>query len=66
MVTTEGGEHKESNVLRLDIEKAKEVLGFKPKWDINKTVEMTVEWYKEYIHKGNVSIDSQIMEFING
>jgi CDP-glucose 4,6-dehydratase len=66
MVTTEGGEYKESNVLRLDIEKAKEVLGFNPKWDINKTMEMTVEWYKEYVHKGNVSIDNQIMEFING
>lgn len=65
MVTTESNGQKESNVLKLDITKAKEILGFKPKFNIQKAVELTVKWYKEYLKEGRVSIDNQIMEFIN-
>ena len=33
-------------MLNLQIEKAYNILGWKPKWDFNKTVEKTINWYK--------------------
>lgn len=36
----------ESKMLNLQIEKAYNILGWKPKWDFNKTVEKTINWYK--------------------
>jgi CDP-glucose 4,6-dehydratase len=65
MVTTGENNQHEADVLKLDITKAREILGFEPKFDIRKSIELTVEWYKEYAHKKYVSIDNQIMEFIN-
>jgi CDP-glucose 4,6-dehydratase len=65
MVTTGESNQHEADVLKLDITKAREILGFEPKFDIRKSIELTVEWYKEYAHKKYASIDNQIMEFIN-
>jgi len=41
----------ESNMLSLDVTKAEKVLGWKPILTIEKAVEMTVLWYKQYIEK---------------
>lgn len=38
----------EAKLLALDITKARFNLGWKPRWDIDKAIEKTVEWYKEY------------------
>lgn len=38
----------EAKLLSLDISKAKYELNWQPRWDINKTVEKTIEWYKKY------------------
>jgi len=38
----------ESNHLKLDISKSTTKLGWKPVYDINETIQKTVEWYKEY------------------
>ena len=38
----------EANLLRLDTSKAKEKLGWRPVWDVRKSVEETVSWYKAY------------------
>jgi len=35
----------EANLLSLDVSKAKKMLGWKPKWDIQKCIEKTLEWY---------------------
>lgn len=43
----DGGPH-EANFLKLDCSKIKKVLGWKPCYDIQKAVEMSVEWYKAY------------------
>ena len=37
----------ESSLLKLDIKKAEETLNWKPKWDLEKTLKKTVEWYKD-------------------
>jgi CDP-glucose 4,6-dehydratase len=38
----------EANLLNLDISKATHLLNWTPKWDIDKTIEKTAEWYKKY------------------
>ena len=38
----------EAGILRLDIDKAKEVLNWHPKWISEETVEKTMSWYKEF------------------
>lgn len=38
----------EANLLNLDISKAKYLLGWTPRWSIDKAIEKTVEWYKTY------------------
>ncbi|AGK97898.1 CDP-glucose 4,6-dehydratase [Clostridium pasteurianum] len=43
----------EANLLNLDISKSKFYLNWAPKWNVDKAIEETVKWYKNY-HNGNV------------
>ena len=45
---TDSGSLHEAELLALDITKARFELGWKPCWNIDKTIEKTVEWYLEY------------------
>jgi len=60
-----GGPH-EANYLKLDCSKLKSVFGWEPTWDINKSIDKTVEWTREYMQNGNICaiMDKQISEFI--
>ncbi len=49
----DNGPH-ESNFLRLDSSKIREVLGWIPRWNIQTSVEKTVEWYRTFCEKGNI------------
>ena len=40
--------YNETNFLALNIDKAKSILNWKPKYNINETVQNTVEWYLNY------------------
>jgi CDP-glucose 4,6-dehydratase len=43
----DGGPHpREARCLRLDCTKAKDELGWKPRWNLNRALETTVQWYK--------------------
>lgn len=43
----DGGDHPhEANTLRLDISKARQRLGWRPTWDIERALERTVAWYR--------------------
>lgn len=54
----------EAKLLSLDISKAKSYLKWLPVWDIDKTIEKTVGWYKEYRKKDPYRICvEQIEEF---
>lgn len=44
----------EAQILKLDSSKAKYKLGWKPKLDINKTIDWTTGWYKKYYSEGNM------------
>lgn len=60
------GEVHEANMLNLDISKAKQLLGWAPCWNIDKTVEKTVEWYKNYKSSNVYDLCvKQINEFIS-
>ena len=41
----------EENSLKLDCTKAKTKLGWSPKWNIDISLEKTIEWYKSYFAK---------------
>lgn len=55
----------EAKLLALDIAKARFELGWKPTLNIDETIEMTVEWYREYKNKGVYELCvEQIEKFI--
>ena len=39
--------------LQLNINKAKKILKWRPKLDINKSIDLTVEWYKSVLNNKN-------------
>lgn len=61
-----GGPH-EANFLKLDCSKIKATFGWKPKWNVEKAIEKTVEWSKCYLEKNDINecMDRQISEFFN-
>ena len=40
-------------MLKININKSKRVLGWRPVWGINKTIKKTNEWYQEYYANSN-------------
>jgi CDP-glucose 4,6-dehydratase len=44
----------EASLLRLDCSKARTRLKWKPVWDIDKTLAVTAQWYKEYYTKDHI------------
>jgi CDP-glucose 4,6-dehydratase len=44
----------EASFLKLDCSKAHTKLKWRPVWDIDKTLEMTVRWYKEFYENGRI------------
>ena len=61
----DGGPH-EANFLKLDCSKLKKTFGWKPRWDVEVTMEKIVEWSKIYFEGGNVAqcMECQIREFL--
>lgn len=57
----------EANFLKLDSTKIKNTFNWKPKWGIEKAIEKTVEWTKDYSNNKNIikCTDKQIKEFFN-
>lgn len=63
---SDGGPH-EANFLKLDCSKAKSVLNWYPLWGIDTALQKTVEWYKAYADKCDLTLitDKQIKEYFN-
>jgi len=65
--THKKGEPHEAGLLSLDIGKARKYLGWRPRWGIEKTVKMTIDWYKDAGERDAYSLcQNQIEEYING
>ena len=62
--TLNNGPH-ESNFLKLDSSKAKSILGWKPRWNIEIALEKVVEWTKDFFNEKNVieCMNNQINEY---
>jgi CDP-glucose 4,6-dehydratase len=63
------GEHShEAHYLRLNITKAKKIFGWTPQWDLEKALNMIIEWTKAYRDKQDVSAvcKKQIKEYTKG
>ncbi|MCQ2081344.1 MAG: CDP-glucose 4,6-dehydratase [Lachnospiraceae bacterium] len=62
---SDGGPH-EANFLKLDCTKLKKTFGWKPVWNIEKTMDKTVEWYKSLAEGENVGecVSRQIRDYI--
>ncbi len=61
----DGGPH-EANFLKLDCSKLKATFGWKPRWNVEKTMEKIVEWVVLYLKNQNIAecMDNQIDEFL--
>ena len=61
----DGGPH-EANFLKLDCSKLKSTFGWKPRWNVETTMEKVVEWSVVYLDGGDVAecMRKQIMDFI--
>jgi CDP-glucose 4,6-dehydratase len=44
----------ETDFLRLDISKAKKILGWKPIFNLDQTLKLTLDWYKSFYNKKDV------------
>ena len=57
---------KEDKLLRLNSLKAKKILNWQKILDVNKTIELTMKWYKGFYNKKNIStlIDNDINFYI--
>ena len=60
----DGGPH-EAAFLKLDCTKLKNTFNWRPRWNLEKAIEKTVEWYKCWLNGGDVRecMDKQIQEF---
>lgn len=58
----------EANFLKLDISKAKQVLDWHPKWDVDKAIKKTVEFNKRLLQRDDVHeiVSEQILEYLEG
>jgi CDP-glucose 4,6-dehydratase len=54
----------EAGLLMLDSTKAKIQMDWEPIWEIEPTIEKTVDWYREYIEKGHTITMDQIDNYI--
>ena len=66
MITGSESDLHEANLLMLNIEKACNVLGWKPKFSAKKAVEMSINWYREFYAGNNNMLEytlGQIKEY---
>ncbi len=54
----------EAQSLMIDSTKARSTLGWNPVWDIKKTVQYTMEWYRTYFEENFVITDKQIKKYL--
>ena len=50
----ENSPEHEANLLTLDCTKANNILGWKPKWNIDKSLSLIVDWYKKDLSGSNM------------
>lgn len=54
----------EAQILKLDCSKAKTELRWKPVWNVEKAIQQTALWYREFIEKKHIISRQQLKEYI--
>lgn len=54
----DGDQPHETQSLKLDCSKARELLGWIPRWNLNQAIEQTVEWHQAYKNQNNMQENS--------
>lgn len=54
----------EANLLQLDCTKAKTLLQWKPVWNLDKTIAVTTNWYRDYHEKGIINTAKDLELYI--
>lgn len=54
----------EANLLMLDCSKANKIMHWKPVWNFDKTIEKTIEWYKNYYEANHINTRQDIKEYV--
>jgi len=67
-VVSSDRKHHEANLLQLNCDKARQLLGWSPMWDVEKTLSMTAEWYKVFLSNGDIEgvTRSQLENYYQG
>jgi CDP-glucose 4,6-dehydratase len=47
--------HHEAQLLQLNCDKAHQCLGWYPRWDVKRTLNMTSDWYKKVLNGATAS-----------
>jgi len=53
-VESTDNQHHEANLLQLNCDKAQQLLGWSPRWGVDKTLSATSEWYKVFLDGGDI------------
>lgn len=64
-IDTESDNPREANLLKLDCSKANTLLRWKPIWDFEKAIDVTVRWYREYYENRKINSLKDLEEYIN-
>ncbi len=58
----------EANLLQLNCDKASHLLGWRPRWDVDKALNMTAIWYKKYLEFDDIEkiTRDQVREYFTG
>ena len=63
-INTDLADLHEAMLLKLDCSKAHYYLKWKPIWDINKTLQKTINWYKTFYEKKEILTNSDLQSYI--
>ena len=54
---------KEATLLRLDISKARNLLNWQPRWNIDLALDKTISWYKSYYEKQLIQTNENLQAY---
>ena len=67
-ISKDSDNRHEANLLQLNCDKANQLLGWRPRWGVDKTIEETSKWYNQFFEgkdTNNISMN-QVIDYFNG
>lgn len=58
-------DHHEANLLMLDCSKANKIMKWSPIWDLETTINKTINWYKEFYENQELNTERDISDYVN-